>query len=106
MSWFKRYIAYYKHNPEGYWFKRRLYGWGWVPVTWQGWLVVAVVAAVFATGLYSGVTNGAPSTILIGLALGVVLIFIFCYAKGEKPAWMWGLPKEGTDAEETNTARD
>ena len=23
---------------KSYWFKARLYGWGWVPVKWQGWL--------------------------------------------------------------------
>ena len=28
----KEYIAYLKDNPQGYWFKARLYGWGWVPV--------------------------------------------------------------------------
>ena len=39
---FKESIAYLKDNPHGYWFKAKLYGWGWVPVKWQGWLVVAV----------------------------------------------------------------
>ena len=28
MSIFKNYREYYKNNPEGYWFKRKLYGWG------------------------------------------------------------------------------
>ena len=28
----KQYIAYLKDNPQGYWFKAKLYGWGWVPV--------------------------------------------------------------------------
>ena len=27
----KEYIAYLKDNPQGYWFKARLYGWGWAP---------------------------------------------------------------------------
>ena len=96
MTWFKKYIAYYKHNPEGYWFKRRLYGWGWMPVTWQGWLVVGVAVAIFAVGLYSGVANDAPGMLFVGPALGIVLILTFCYLKGERPKWMWGIPKEDT----------
>ena len=42
MNVLKQYIEYLKNNPEGYWFKRKLYGWGWTPATWQGWLVLAV----------------------------------------------------------------
>ena len=30
---FKEYI---RNNPKGYWFKRKLYGWGWFPVKWEG----------------------------------------------------------------------
>ncbi len=30
------------------WFKRRRYGLGWTPVTWQGWTVVVVVVAIAA----------------------------------------------------------
>lgn len=32
---FKNYLDYIRDNPHGYWFKRKLYGWGWTPVTWQ-----------------------------------------------------------------------
>ena len=38
MRFIEPYINYIKDNPEGYWFKRKLYGWGWTPATWQGWL--------------------------------------------------------------------
>ena len=24
------------------WFKRKTYGYGWTPATWQGWLIIAV----------------------------------------------------------------
>ncbi|HZX50161.1 MAG TPA: hypothetical protein VFE94_03385 [Candidatus Paceibacterota bacterium] len=40
MSIFDDYIAYAKDNPKGHWFKRKLFGWGWTPVTRQGWAVV------------------------------------------------------------------
>jgi len=38
----KEYIKYLKDNPEGYWFKAKLYGFGWAPAAWQGWLVLFV----------------------------------------------------------------
>lgn len=30
------------------WFRAKRYGWGWRPVTWQGWAVVAVWVAAFS----------------------------------------------------------
>ena len=36
----KEYIKYLKDNPQGYWFKAKLCGWGWTPAKWQGWLVI------------------------------------------------------------------
>lgn len=42
----KEYIAYLKDNPQGYWFKAKLYGWGWAPVKWQGLLVIAISIAI------------------------------------------------------------
>ena len=35
-----------------YWFPAKRYGWGWgVPNTWQGWVVVAVFAALISVGV-------------------------------------------------------
>ena len=42
MNIFKRYIEYLRDNPKGYWFKRKIFGWGWAPATWQGWLVITI----------------------------------------------------------------
>ena len=66
---FKKYWQYLKDNPEGYWFKRKLYGWGWVPVKWQGWLVIAISIAIFAFGLYVGETDDAPGAAFLGFLL-------------------------------------
>jgi hypothetical protein len=82
---FKQYFKYLKDNPRGYWFKRRLFGWGWVPVKWQGWLVVAVSVALVVFGIYIGETDDAPGAALLGVLLATVLIFGFGYLKGEKP---------------------
>jgi hypothetical protein len=42
MNFLSRYIRHLKDNPEQYWFKRKAYGWGCVPATWQGWLTLGV----------------------------------------------------------------
>lgn len=87
------YIDYLKDNPKGYWFKRKLYGWGWIPATWEGWLttLIFVIAIVFVVqeivekhGM--GVTWGYWTT----FALLIILLFLIGYKKGERPKWQWG----------------
>jgi hypothetical protein len=90
----KDYIAYLKDNPKGYWFKAKWYGWGWVPVRWQGWLVVTVGLAICAFGFYVGQIDDAPGAALLGLLLAIGIIFSFGYWKGEKPKWHWGKPED------------
>lgn len=94
MNYIKKYLEYLKNNPEGYWFKRKLYGWGWVPVKLQGWLVVIIGIAFLMAGLYIGETDDAPGAALLGLILMLALIFLFGFWKGEKPRWQWGSPKK------------
>jgi hypothetical protein len=89
----KEYISYLKDNPNHLWFKRKLYGWGWTPATWQGWLVVVVGIAFLVLGIYIGETDDAPGAALLGVLLMVGIIFYFGYKKGEKPRWQWGQKK-------------
>jgi len=88
----KDHIDYYKNNPNQYWFKRKLYGWGWVPVKWQGWLVVLLAISIFFAGIYVGETDDAPGAAGLGFLLMLIIIFFFGYWKGEKPKWSWGIP--------------
>lgn len=37
---------------NNYWFRKKKYGWGWVPNSWQGWLVIFLWTASF--GLTTG----------------------------------------------------
>ena len=94
----KEYIAYLRDNPKGYWFKRKLYGWGWTPATWQGWLTVFLyVVLVLAFGLTidnnSSVKEIAFTCVLPITFLTITLIRI-CYKRGEKPKWQWGSDKK------------
>lgn len=88
---FKRYIAYLKDNPHGYWFKRRLYGWGWVPVTWQGWIVVLLYIALLLAFAFTIDEKSPPQEIMFTFILPLLLLtgalIRICYKKGEKPRW-------------------
>ncbi len=79
-----------KDNPKRLWFKRKLYGFGWVPVRWQGWLVVSVGIGIAVLGIYIGDTDDAPGAALLGILLMFAFISYFGYRKGEKPRWQWG----------------
>ncbi|HBC70763.1 TPA: hypothetical protein DCZ46_02270 [Candidatus Campbellbacteria bacterium] len=95
----KKYIEYYRDNPEELWFKRKLFGWGWVPVRWQGWFTLAVYLVVMTPSLikidtYSNTNDEGiimPATIFI---IATTALIYACYKKGEKPKWQWGLPKK------------
>lgn len=94
MNIIKEYIRYLKDNPQGYWFKSKLYGWGWDPATWQGWLVVTgYVAAVTLFALTIGDNSPAREiifTFILPTVLLTIALFRICYQKGEKPRWQWG----------------
>lgn len=95
---FKHYLEYLKDNPQGYWFKRKLYGWGWTPATWQGWSAVlaylggAVTLALKARNLESD--QEVRAEFLFPLIFLTLALIIIAYLKGEKPRWQWGL-KDG-----------
>lgn len=91
-------LAYFRDNPKGYWFKAKPYGWGWVPVRWQGWAVVgAYIVGVlfFAFTLHeTSPVEEVAFTFLLPISLLSITLIRICYIKGEKPRWQWGPPKE------------
>lgn len=105
MLMFKKYLNYIKDNQEHYWFRRKIWGWGWVPATWQGWLTtLAYVTFVSLLVLnreddIPGNPDSGTNFLVFGLPIIMLTaIFIFiAYKKGEKPKWQWGLPKDQDD---------
>jgi hypothetical protein len=65
------------------WFGPRRLGWGWTPITWQGWAVSAgFLAAVILGGEFlHGITKLA---VLVPL---VVVFLAVCALTGTKPGW-------------------
>ncbi|MDD3607285.1 MAG: hypothetical protein PHQ20_00595 [Candidatus Moranbacteria bacterium] len=97
-----KYTTYLKDNPKGYWFKRKLYGWGWVPVRWQGWLVILLyillILSLVLTREEAIPGNPDSGSNFLTFALPIIvltaLLIFVTYKKGEKPGWRWGLPKK------------
>lgn len=99
MNLIKRYIEYLKNNPERYWFKRKLFGWGWVPATIEGWLVILAFLAFLAWDFkrIDALSHSASDTLRpfsMQLVIAVIALIAMCYYKGEKPRWQWGFPKK------------
>ncbi len=77
------------------WFKAKMYGWGWQPTSWEGFVVVGLyVAALIQLFISINKMSHSGSDALINFALPFIVITIFfliiCYAKGERSRWRWG----------------
>ncbi len=71
-------------TPPKYWFPAKRIGWGWgLPITWQGWVVLATyIAAIYRVHQTFPVVTMAPA-----FACGVVVLTLLfvgvCWLKGE-----------------------
>lgn len=95
----QEYIAYLKDNPEKLWFKRKLYGWGWTPATWQGWGVIATFIIFTVANFYriDSLSHSGSDTLikfLPQLVVSALILSYICWKKGESPRWQWGIPKK------------
>jgi len=81
------------------WFKAKIYGWGWYPASWQGWLIVLIYIVLVSTFFsnYDAHSHSVSDTLInfvpTAIILTALLIFI-CYKTGEKPGWRWGKKKK------------
>jgi hypothetical protein len=89
------------------WFKAREYGWGWYPVTWQGWCITLFFTLAYGASLlgfigWLGASQEAgPRVTEQSRVLGITefvlwivaltyILFRICYRFGESPTWRWG----------------
>jgi hypothetical protein len=86
-------------NVKKLWFKKKRYGWGWYPSSWQGWLVtVAYVSLVTASSLT--IDDDSPVrevvfTFVLPAVLSTLAFMRIAYKKGEAPGWQWGRKDRG-----------
>ncbi|KKQ39898.1 MAG: hypothetical protein US58_C0026G0004 [Candidatus Magasanikbacteria bacterium GW2011_GWA2_37_8] len=90
----KEYLQYLHNNPKKYWFKAKLYGRGWVPATWQGWLVIVIFVGLLTLNSHRVSAAYPTSEVVSSFALQnivlVLILILICYKTGEKPHWQWG----------------
>ncbi len=82
-----------------FWFRRKLYGWGWTPSSWEGWIVLLIYLIYIISKFKKVDALSHPgSDTLIGLTVPVVISTIIligiCYETGEAPRWQWGKRRE------------
>ena len=81
--------------------KRKRFGWGWTPTTWQGWLFIFLqVGVMFTAAMQLPANSTHPSSaqlIKLFIILGLVVATILLVGNqiGPSPRWRWG--KKNTD---------
>ena len=96
MELIKEHLEYWRGNPKGFWFRRKLYGWGWFPVKWQGWFVIAIFILFILVSSLQLQSNPSPTDagitgFMFKVFLSVIILILVCYKKGERPRWQWGI---------------
>ena len=76
------------------WFKRKSYGYGWVPASFMGWVVLAVYA-LFTLVIFLQLANiDSPEDVVLRIVLPMLVatgvLITVCFKKGESPRWQWG----------------
>lgn len=90
-------------GKQKYWFKRRRYGYGWIPSTWQGWFILAVYIIVISVGAFmldyeSEEIPASLVTYLLFVLISTLVLLFITYKKGPKPKWRWGeTPEDNTE---------
>lgn len=98
------------------WFRAKRYGWGWYPVSWQGWVVTILYAFVLALSVgrasnYAlehapdGLSLVAPLALhILWIAFLIGTLIAICYKTGEEPGWSWGQEEEDDDISTPNNS--
>ncbi len=74
------------------WFKAKMYGWGWTPVSWEGWVVLLlyVVGMILQFRTIDAISHSGSDTLInfaIPFIINTIFLLIICYCRGEKPKW-------------------
>ncbi|MBU6371022.1 MAG: hypothetical protein KGH93_00360 [Patescibacteria group bacterium] len=76
------------------WFRAKRFGWGWYPVSVEGWAVTLIYAFVMVRAvLWADHTHSASDTLIKLAPIFIIvtgLFLVICYRTGEAPGWHWG----------------
>ncbi|NLT35133.1 MAG: hypothetical protein GXX83_04480 [Gaiellales bacterium] len=68
------------------WFGPRRLGWGWTPITWQGWVVSLVLLAAILAAAWL-LTSALRTAVIILLVVALLLV---SYLTSGPPGSTWG----------------
>lgn len=79
-------------QADAKWFRAKLFGLGWYPISWQGWLLTIIYdAAIVGFIVRADIASHSVSDALLSFAVPFlvlsVLYLAICYATGELPVW-------------------
>lgn len=92
--WKKGMNLVYNEDMNKLWFKRKKYGWGWTPISWEGWLVT--VFYLISLLCLSAFLSRASTTLevvfnfFIPFIILTFLLILVAIKTGETPRWQWG----------------
>jgi hypothetical protein len=74
------------------WFRAKEYGWGWYPISWEGWINIGIFVIAYVFSLVWLLNQKSILNVIAGIVIILFLfavLFFLCYKKGEKPGWRW-----------------
>lgn len=78
-------------SGKSIWFPAKRYGWGWgLPLTWQGWLLIAMYFILLSAGTFVFQPDQRPISYVVYTAVLSLILIGICWLKGEPPRWRWG----------------
>lgn len=91
---------------KDYWFKRRRFGYGWIPTTVSGWLVIGVyliVVVLLSLILSFGGDDPTAKELILfffSFSIATAALIAVSYLKGPRPKWRWGKSKKDNPEED------
>ena len=88
---------------QRYWFKRKLFGWGWQPATWEGWLAFIGYTFLVIGNFFFRYADRIEEhdaiayRFVFDTVLLTIALILICVRTGEKPRWQWGKRIEDED---------
>jgi len=73
-----------------FWFKAKLYGYGWYPATWHGWVIMLVWALLFASAFRRWDVETQLPQLFLDTAGSLIVLIVICVLTGEPARWRWG----------------
>jgi len=77
-------------SDRRYWFAAKRYGWGWTPVTWEGWVVLLAFVLLMIAGSILVLPRYGLLRFYAYVAVLIAVLTFVCWRTGPPPRWRWG----------------